>query len=110
MVGLNDLNMVVFFLLFFVVSLGIILFFLVYGILSFRFMDWTFIVIKFNFCLGSFYFSLVLFVVVVSVIIFSSYYMDGELNLVYFFAVFVVFVMRMFFLNFSFGIFFVLLS
>lgn len=74
------------------------------------FVDWYFVVVKFNFYVNSFFFGFVLFLVTLSVILFSTYYMEGEINLVYFMVVFMVFVFRMFCLNFSHGIFSMLVS
>lgn len=57
-----------------------------------------------------FFFSVVLFLVALSVILFSSFYMDGELNLVYFLLVFIIFVLSMFVLSWSFSLFFIVLG
>lgn len=74
------------------------------------FVEWYFFNLKLGLYIDRFFFGCVLFVVTFSVIVFSSYYMEGEVNLYYFFLVFMVFVFSMFFLNFSRRVFTMLLS
>lgn len=108
--GLCRLNISVFFIFFVFCLIGLIFFLFVYGVFVFSFMEWYFLNLKLNFCERRIFFSVVLFLVALSVIMFSSFYMDGELNLVYFLLVFIVFVLSMFILSLSFSLFFVLLG
>ena len=74
---------------------------LVYGVLGFGLMDWGFVGLKFLFGEVRFYFSFVLLLVGLGVILFVSYYMGWDYNLSYFMVVFLVFFFRMFFLMLS---------
>nr|YP_009142698.1 NADH dehydrogenase subunit 5 [Oxyuris equi]AKI07548.1 NADH dehydrogenase subunit 5 [Oxyuris equi] len=104
------MNVSIFFVFGFIFFVCVFLFFVVYGVFYFVFMEWYFLSLKFNFYVGSFFFSVVLLFVTLSVILFSTYYMEGELNMTYFLLVFWVFVMSMFFLNFSVGVLSILVS
>lgn len=76
----------------------------------FFFFDWDFLGLKFNFYFNSILFSFILLLVTMSVLVFSSYYLNGELNFNYYYFVLLVFVGRMFGLNFRNGVFSMLLS
>nr|YP_003433932.1 NADH dehydrogenase subunit 5 [Syngamus trachea]ACX85180.1 NADH dehydrogenase subunit 5 [Syngamus trachea] len=78
--------------------------------LSVLFLDWDFLSLKFNFYFSSLLFSFVLGVVALSVLLFSSYYLSGELNFNYYCFVLLIFIGSMFMLGFSSGVFFMLLS
>ena len=54
-------------------------------------------------------FGLILFLVTARVLVFCSYYMESEINIIYFVVVLIIFVGRMFFLNFSSNVFSILL-
>lgn len=82
--------------------------FMIYGIIYFVFLDWIFFSFKFNFYINRIFFSFVLFLVTLRVLLFSTYYIEGEANLVYFILIFMVFVVRIFFLNFRRGVFSIL--
>nr|YP_007183104.1 NADH dehydrogenase subunit 5 [Bunostomum trigonocephalum]AEX98038.1 NADH dehydrogenase subunit 5 [Bunostomum trigonocephalum] len=74
------------------------------------FFEWDFLALKFNFYFNSLLFSLVLGLVTLSVLIFSTYYLDGELNFNYYYFVLLIFVGSMFMLNYSSSIFTMMLS
>nr|YP_026090.1 NADH dehydrogenase subunit 5 [Steinernema carpocapsae]AAT00533.1 NADH dehydrogenase subunit 5 [Steinernema carpocapsae] len=78
--------------------------------LSFFFFDWSFLSLKFNFYFNSILFSFILLVVTLSVLVFSTYYLDGELNFNYYYFVLLIFVGSMFSLNFSNSVFTMLIS
>jgi len=79
------------------------------GVLAVFFLDWFFFSVKFNFCFRGLVFSVVLTAVVLSVLVFSSYYLKGELYFYYYLFVLSVFVLRMYSLNFRFNAFSMLL-
>lgn len=76
----------------------------------FFFLEWLFFMLKYNFYLNSVLFSIILLVVTLSVILFSSYYLSGELNFYYYYFILIMFVLRIFSLNFSLNTFSMLLS
>nr|BAV82743.1 NADH dehydrogenase subunit 5 [Heligmosomoides polygyrus] len=78
--------------------------------LSFFLFEWDFLGLKFNFYFNSLLFSLILGVVTLSVLIFSTYYLDSELNFNYYYFVLLIFVGSMFMLNYSNSVFIMLLS
>nr|YP_009391040.1 NADH dehydrogenase subunit 5 [Caenorhabditis virilis]ARV88305.1 NADH dehydrogenase subunit 5 [Caenorhabditis virilis] len=73
-------------------------------------LEWDFLSLKFNFYFNSILFSFILFLVTLSVLVFSTYYLNGELNFNYYYFVLLIFVGSMFSLNFSNSIFTMLLS
>nr|CAD88801.1 NADH dehydrogenase subunit 5 [Necator americanus] len=73
-------------------------------------LEWDFLSFKFSFYFNSLLFSIILGLVTLSVLIFSTYYLDGELNFNYYYFVLLVFVGSMFMLNYSSSIFIMLLS
>nr|YP_009110120.1 NADH dehydrogenase subunit 5 [Caenorhabditis tropicalis]AIW58305.1 NADH dehydrogenase subunit 5 [Caenorhabditis tropicalis] len=73
-------------------------------------LEWDFLSLKFNFYFNSILFSFILFLVTFSVLVFSTYYLNSELNFNYYYFVLIVFVGSMFSLNFSNSIFTMLLS
>ena len=74
------------------------------------FLEWFFVVLKYNFYFNSIIFSIILLVVTLRVLVFSSYYLSGELNFYYYYFILIIFVLRMFRLNFSLNTFSILLS
>ena len=70
------------------------------GICSLYWVEWQFFNLKLTFYFNSLSFGLVLFLVTARVLVFCSYYIEGEINIIYFIVVLLVFVSRMFFLNF----------
>nr|AJW75169.1 NADH dehydrogenase subunit 5 [Oscheius chongmingensis] len=77
---------------------------------SFFLLEWDFLSLKFNFYFNSILFSFILFLVTLSVLVFSTYYLNSELNFNYYYFVLLIFVGSMFMLNFSNSIFTMLLS
>lgn len=77
--------------------------------LSFFLFEWDFLGLKFNFYFNSLLFSLILGVVTLRVLIFSTYYLDSELNFNYYYFVLLIFVGRIFILNYSNRVFIILL-
>nr|YP_009550286.1 NADH dehydrogenase subunit 5 [Heterorhabditis indica]YP_817460.1 NADH dehydrogenase subunit 5 [Heterorhabditis bacteriophora]ABJ80704.1 NADH dehydrogenase subunit 5 [Heterorhabditis bacteriophora]AZU95945.1 NADH dehydrogenase subunit 5 [Heterorhabditis bacteriophora]QAA11090.1 NADH dehydrogenase subunit 5 [Heterorhabditis indica]QAA11102.1 NADH dehydrogenase subunit 5 [Heterorhabditis bacteriophora] len=77
---------------------------------GFYLLEWDFLSLKFNFYFNSILFSFILFLVTLSVLVFSSYYLNGELNFNYYYFVLLIFVGSMFMLNFSNSIFTMMLS
>nr|YP_010892324.1 NADH dehydrogenase subunit 5 [Cylicostephanus longibursatus]WJO90057.1 NADH dehydrogenase subunit 5 [Cylicostephanus longibursatus] len=78
--------------------------------LSLLFLEWDFLSLKFNFYFNSILFSFILGLVTLSVLVFSTYYLHGELNFNYYYFVLLIFVGSMFMLNYSSSIFTMLLS
>nr|UDL72538.1 NADH dehydrogenase subunit 5 [Oesophagostomoides longispicularis] len=78
--------------------------------LSFYMLEWDFLSLKFNFYFNSILFSLILGLVTLSVLVFSTYYLHGEINFNYYYFVLLIFVGSMFMLNYSSGVFTMLLS
>ena len=73
-------------------------------------LEWDFLSFKFSFYFNRLLFSIILGLVTLRVLIFSTYYLDGELNFNYYYFVLLVFVGRIFMLNYSSRIFIILLS
>nr|UXK95529.1 NADH dehydrogenase subunit 5 [Macropostrongyloides mawsonae] len=73
-------------------------------------LEWDFLSIKFNFYFNSVLFSVVLGLVTLSVLLYSTYYLHGEINFNYYYFVLLIFVGSMFMLNYSSSIFTMLLS
>lgn len=63
-------------------------------------LEWYFFNLKFNFYLTSIRFSFILFLVTLRVLIFASFYIEGDVNLYYFLLILIIFVGSIFFLNF----------
>nr|BAV78673.1 NADH dehydrogenase subunit 5 [Steinernema kushidai] len=78
--------------------------------IGFFFTDWNFLSFKMNLYYNSIVFSFILLIVTVSVLVFSTYYLDGELNFNYYYFVLLIFVGSMFGLNFSSSVFTMLVS
>ena len=93
---------------FFIIFLLFIIFFSFF--FHFFLLEWLFLVIKYNFYLNSLLFSMILLVVTLSVILFRSYYLSGELNFYYYYFILMMFVLSIFSLNFSINTFSILLS
>nr|AWL21398.1 NADH dehydrogenase subunit 5 [Ruizia karukerae] len=68
----------------------------VYGGFSIFLVEWPFISYKFLFFFNSCIFSLVLLIITLSVLVYSSYYLNGELNFIYYYFVLMIFVGSMF--------------
>nr|YP_010938382.1 NADH dehydrogenase subunit 5 [Toxocara apodemi]WLE72141.1 NADH dehydrogenase subunit 5 [Toxocara apodemi] len=77
---------------------------------SFFFVEWDFLSFKVFFYFNSVMFSLVLLLVTLSVLVFSTYYLDGELNFNYYYFMLFIFVGSMFSLIYSNSSFTMLLS
>lgn len=73
------------------------------------FLEWDFLRLKFNFYFNRILFSFILFLVTFRVLVFSTYYLNSELNFNYYYFVLLIFVGRMFRLNFRNSIFTMLL-
>lgn len=76
----------------------------------FYFLEWFFLILKYNFYFNSLLFSIILLIVTLRVMLFSSYYLSGELNFYYYYFMLILFVLRIFSLNFSLNTFAILLS
>nr|YP_009450251.1 NADH dehydrogenase subunit 5 [Ortleppascaris sinensis]AOV93986.1 NADH dehydrogenase subunit 5 [Ortleppascaris sinensis] len=69
--------------------------------ISFFFCEWDFLSFKVSFYFNSMMFSLILLLVTISVLFFSTYYLDSELNFNYYYFVLLIFVGSMFSLIYS---------
>nr|YP_001700364.2 NADH dehydrogenase subunit 5 [Haemonchus contortus]ABY64771.2 NADH dehydrogenase subunit 5 [Haemonchus contortus] len=69
--------------------------------INFMMLEWEFLSFKMNIYFNSVLFSLILAVVTLTVLIFSTYYLNNELNFNYYYFVLLIFVGSMFMLNFS---------
>nr|YP_009642627.1 NADH dehydrogenase subunit 5 [Heterakis dispar]QCI56233.1 NADH dehydrogenase subunit 5 [Heterakis dispar] len=98
------------FLIFFSLGGIFLLYFLPLLSLSLYFLEWGFVSYKVCLTQENVLFSLALLVVTLSVLVFSSYYLNGELNFNYYYFVLLVFVGSMFSLMFSVGGFSMLIS
>nr|YP_004300496.1 NADH dehydrogenase subunit 5 [Pristionchus pacificus]ADZ52299.1 NADH dehydrogenase subunit 5 [Pristionchus pacificus] len=78
--------------------------------LSLYFVEWDFLSLKFNMYFNSVLFSFILMLVTFSVLVFSTYYLNSELNFNYYYFVLLIFVGSMFSLNYSNSVFTMLLS
>lgn len=68
--------------------------------LNLRLIEWDFLRFKFNFYFNRVLFSFILILVTFSVLVFSTYYLNSELNFNYYYFVLLIFVGRIFSLNF----------
>nr|UWI71674.1 NADH dehydrogenase subunit 5 [Strongyloides fuelleborni fuelleborni] len=64
-------------------------------------LDWSFFGLKLNFSFGNLFFSVILLLVSVSVLYYSLYYMNGEINFYYYMMVLLIFIGSMFGLIFA---------
>ena len=78
--------------------------------LSISILEWDFLSLKFNFYFNSILFSFILLLVTFRVLIFRTYYLNRELNFNYYYFVLLIFVGRIFRLNYSNRIFTILVS
>nr|YP_009050226.1 NADH dehydrogenase subunit 5 [Nematodirus oiratianus]AGZ64214.1 NADH dehydrogenase subunit 5 [Nematodirus oiratianus] len=78
--------------------------------IGFYVLEWEFLSLKLNFYFNSLLFSFVLGLVTLSVLVFSTYYLSGELNFNYYYFVLLIFVGSMFMLNYSNSVFTMMLS
>lgn len=90
------LNILVFLILLVFLGIRILVFFLPYLKVGFFIVEWDFLVLKMNFYFNRVLFSLVLFLITISVLIFSTYYLNGELYFDYYYFVLLIFVGRIF--------------
>lgn len=67
----------------------------------FYLLEWFFFSLKFSFYFNNLLFSLILLAVTLCVLLFRSYYLNGEIYFFYYLFVLMIFVFRMFSLNFS---------
>nr|NP_006952.2 NADH dehydrogenase subunit 5 [Ascaris suum] len=104
-----DISIFLMVFLLFCVSLFLI-FFVSCVKLSFFFVEWDFLSFKISVYFNSIMFSLILLLVTISVLVFSTYYLSGELNFNYYYFMLLVFVGSMFSLIFSSGCFSMLVS
>nr|YP_009347353.1 NADH dehydrogenase subunit 5 [Nippostrongylus brasiliensis]APU89585.1 NADH dehydrogenase subunit 5 [Nippostrongylus brasiliensis]BAV82758.1 NADH dehydrogenase subunit 5 [Nippostrongylus brasiliensis] len=72
--------------------------------------EWEFLSLKLNLYFSSVLFSLILGIVTLIVLFFSTYYLDSELNFNYYYFVLLIFVGSMFMLNYSNSVFTMMLS
>nr|YP_010575572.1 NADH dehydrogenase subunit 5 [Varestrongylus eleguneniensis]UZM11412.1 NADH dehydrogenase subunit 5 [Varestrongylus eleguneniensis] len=104
------MNILIFLILVFVFLMIFFLFVFHNFFLSIFLFEWEFLGLKFNFFFNSLVFSVVLLVISLSVLIFSTYYLNKELNFGYYLLVLLIFIGSMFMLNFSNGVFSMMLS
>lgn len=76
---------------------------------AFSLIDWMFFTLKINFYFDRLIFSFILIFVTVRVLIFRRYYLSGDLVFSYYLIILLVFVFRIFLLNFSYNAFRILL-
>uniref|UniRef100_UPI0030DF1D34 NADH dehydrogenase subunit 5 n=1 Tax=Porrocaecum reticulatum TaxID=2161849 RepID=UPI0030DF1D34 len=100
----------VFLMVFSLLMLCLGLFMLPFFKLSLFFVEWDFLSLKVSVYFNSLVFSLILLLVTMSVLVFSTYYLDGELNFNYYYFMLLVFVGSMFSLIYSNNCFSMLLS
>lgn len=70
-------------------------------LLNINVLRWFLFDLRFTFSFSSILFFFILIIVVLSVFLFTSFYLSGELKFTYFFLVLLIFILRMVFLNFS---------
>nr|YP_009050532.1 NADH dehydrogenase subunit 5 [Parafilaroides normani]AIG23800.1 NADH dehydrogenase subunit 5 [Parafilaroides normani] len=104
------MDFLVFLIVIFLFFILFVLFWVPFFNLGVYFFEWDFLSLKLVFDFKSFIFSVVLFLVVISVVFYGSYYLSGELNFVYYNFVLMVFVFSMLFLSLSGSAFTVMLS
>lgn len=78
--------------------------------ISFLFVEWDFLSFKFNIYINRILFSFILILVTFRVLVFSTYYLDRELNFNYYYFVLLIFVGRIFSLNYSNRVFTIIVS
>lgn len=78
--------------------------------IAFFLVEWDFLSFKISVYFNRIMFSLILLLVTISVLVFSTYYLDGELNFNYYYFVLLIFVGSMFRLIYSNNCFSILLS
>lgn len=78
--------------------------------IAFFLVEWDFLSFKISVYFNRIMFSLILLLVTMSVLVFSTYYLDGELNFNYYYFVLLIFVGSMFRLIYSNNCFSILLS
>jgi len=105
----NLINISIFLIAFLFVTIIALVSFFPFMKLRFFIFEWDFLSLKFNFYFNRILFSFILILVTLSVLIFSTYYLDGELNFNYYYFVLLIFVGRMFSLNYRNSIFTILL-
>nr|YP_003097137.1 NADH dehydrogenase subunit 5 [Angiostrongylus costaricensis]ACT88807.1 NADH dehydrogenase subunit 5 [Angiostrongylus costaricensis] len=98
------------FLMIFLFLLIMLLMFLPSFSVLFMLMEWDFMSLKFEFFFNSLIFSLFLGLITLSVLLFSSYYLNSELNFSYYMLMLILFVSSMFILNFSKSVFTMMVS
>nr|QOW40484.1 NADH dehydrogenase subunit 5 [Bunostomum phlebotomum] len=104
------MNILIFLMLLVFLFLLFFIMFMPFMKLGLFFFEWDFLSLKFSFYFNSVLFSFVLGLVTLSVLIFSTYYLSGELNFNYYYFVLLIFVGSMFMLNYSSSIFTMMLS
>lgn len=106
----NLINVSIFLICFLFIFFILIVSFFPFLKISINFSEWDFLSLKFNFYFNSILFSFILILVTFSVLVFSTYYLNGELNFNYYYFVLLIFVGRIFSLNYRNRIFTILLS
>nr|YP_009240276.1 NADH dehydrogenase subunit 5 [Haemonchus placei]AMO01510.1 NADH dehydrogenase subunit 5 [Haemonchus placei]BAV82737.1 NADH dehydrogenase subunit 5 [Haemonchus placei] len=104
------MNVLIFLILISLFSLMMIIVVLPFMKISFMLLEWEFLSFKLNIYLNSLMFSVILGVVTLTVLIFSTYYLNNELNFNYYYFMLLIFVGSMFMLNFSNNVFAMLIS
>nr|ALD62337.1 NADH dehydrogenase subunit 5 [Angiostrongylus cantonensis] len=104
------MDFLVFLMVIFLLMLLMILIFLPNLSLFFSLLEWDFVSLKFSFFFNSLIFSIILLLITLSVVLFSSYYLNSELNFVYYMVMLMLFVGSMFMLNFSNSVFTMMVS
>lgn len=72
--------------------------------------EWSFLLIKYNFYFNSVLFSIILILVSLRVLIFRSYYLKGEIYFIYYLFVLIIFVLSIYSLNFRNNTFIIIVS
>lgn len=103
-------NILVFLMLIVIMGVFFMVVFLPFFKIGLFFIEWDFVVFKMNFYFNSVLFSLILFLITIRVLVFRTYYLNGELYFNYYYFVLLVFVGRMLGLICSNGGFFMLVS
>lgn len=104
------IDFLVFSIVFFLLILLLILIFLPNFRLLLSLLEWDFVRLKFSFFFNRLIFSVILLVITLRVVLFSSYYLNNELNFVYYMLMLMLFVGSMFILNFSNRVFTIIVS
>nr|AKU36887.1 NADH dehydrogenase subunit 5 [Angiostrongylus costaricensis] len=95
------MNFLVFLIFFLMFLLIFFLMFLSSFSMLLSLLEWDFVSLKFEFFFNSLIFSVILGLITMGVLLFSSYYLNGELNFPYYMVMLIFFVGSMFMLNFS---------